>query len=123
MIRAFRTVVAVAGGGGGIGFVRAGLWFLRVAGGARKASDEPLAGSVTPLPGVMYPLAAMGLGLGLGLRFAPHASYPVNPGAGAKAINRTTLRLNQAGSSIAVRRRGRNLCHAPCVSSLKPILS
>ena len=69
MIRAFRAVVAIAGGVGGIGFVRAGLWFLRVAGGAGKASDEPLAGSVTPLPEVMYPLAAMGLGLGLGLLF------------------------------------------------------
>ena len=70
MIRAFRAVVAIAGGVGGIGFVRAGLWFLRVAGGAGRASDELLAGSVTtPLPGVMYPLAAMGLGLGLVLLF------------------------------------------------------
>src|SRR2546425_9321862 len=70
MIRAFRAVVAIAGVVGGIGFVRAGLWFLRVAGGAGKASDELLAGSVTmPLPGVMYPLAAMGLGLGLVLLF------------------------------------------------------
>ena len=66
MIRAFRAVVAIAGLLGGIGFLRAGLWFLREAGGAGKVSEGELAGSVaTPLPAVMYPLAAMGLGLGL----------------------------------------------------------
>ena len=62
--------MAIAGLVGGIGFVRAGLWFLREAGGAGKASEDQLAGSVTtPLPAVMYPLAAMGLGLGLVLLF------------------------------------------------------
>ena len=66
MIRAFRTVVAIAGLLGGIGFVRAGLWFLRDAPGAGKASEGPPAASVTVLlPGFMYSLAAMGLGLGL----------------------------------------------------------
>ena len=66
MIRAFRTVVAIAGLVGGIGFVRAGLWFLSEAGGAGKALEGPPTASVTvPLPGVMCPLAAMGLGLGL----------------------------------------------------------
>jgi len=68
MIRAFRTVVAIAGLVGGIGFVRAGMWFLRDARGAGKASEELLTGSVTALlPAVMYALAAMGLGLGLAL--------------------------------------------------------
>jgi len=66
MIRAFRSVVAIAGLAGGIGFVRAGLWFLRDARSAGNASDEMLAGSVTTLlPTAMYALAAMGLGLGL----------------------------------------------------------
>ncbi len=66
MIRAFRAVVAIAGLVGGIGFVRAGLWFLRDARGAGEASEGLLAGSVTTLPpAVMYGLAAMGLGLGL----------------------------------------------------------
>jgi len=70
MIRAFRTVVAIAGLVGGIGFVRAGLWFLSEAGGAGKALEGPPTASVTvPLPGVMCPLAAMGLGLGLVLLF------------------------------------------------------
>jgi hypothetical protein len=70
MIRAFRAVVAIAGVVSGIGFVRAGLWFLREAGGAGKASENQLAGSVTTqLPAAMYPLAAMGLGLGLVLLF------------------------------------------------------
>jgi len=55
MIRTFRIVVAIAGLVGGIGFVRAGLWFFREAGG----------GATAPLPAVMYPLAAMGIGLGL----------------------------------------------------------
>src|SRR2546428_7917475 len=68
MIRVFRSVVAIAGVLGGIGFVRAGLWFLRDAPGAGKASEGLPATSVTMLlPGVMYALAAMGLGLGLGL--------------------------------------------------------
>jgi hypothetical protein len=57
MIRAFRIVVAVAGLVGGIGFVRAGLWFFR---DARGAGGVP-----TPLSGIMYGLAAMGIGLGL----------------------------------------------------------
>jgi len=57
MIRAFRIVVAIAGLVGGIGFVRAGLWFLRDASGEGSAT--------TPLTSLMYPLAAMGLGLGL----------------------------------------------------------
>ena len=70
MIRAFRTVVAIAGLVGGIGFVRAGLWFLRDARGVGKASEDLLEGSATTqLPAVMYPLAAMGLGLGLVLLF------------------------------------------------------
>ncbi len=70
MIRAFRAVVAIAGLVGGTGFVRAGLWFLREAGGTGKASEGLLAGSVTMLlPAVMYALAAMGLGLGLVLLF------------------------------------------------------
>ena len=46
MIRAFRAVVAIAGLLGGIGFLRAGLWFLREAGGAGKVSEGELAGSV-----------------------------------------------------------------------------
>jgi len=66
MIRTFRAIVAIAGLVGGIGFVRAGLWFFREAGGAGLASEDQLAGNVTALqPAVMYPLAAMGLGLGL----------------------------------------------------------
>ncbi len=60
--------MAIAGLLGGIGFVRTGLWFLRDARGAGKASEGLLAGSVTTLlPAVMYALAAMGLGLGLAL--------------------------------------------------------
>ena len=66
MIRAFRAVVAIAGLLSGIGFVRAGLWFLRDAPGAGKAFEGLPAASVTVLlPGVTYSLAAMGLGLGL----------------------------------------------------------
>ena len=62
--------MAIAGLVGGIGFVRAGLWFLRDARSAGTASDGPLAGSVTNLlPAAMYGLAAMGLGLGLVLLF------------------------------------------------------
>src|SRR5437899_2240936 len=72
MIRVFRTAVAIAGLVGGIGFVRAGLWFLRDARSAGTASDGPLAGSVTNLlPAAMYGLAAMGLGLGLVLLPGP----------------------------------------------------
>jgi hypothetical protein len=69
MIRAFRTVVAIAGLVGGFGFVRAGLWFLRDAEGAVKAPDGLAESATTLLPAVMYPLAAMGLGLGLVLLF------------------------------------------------------
>ena len=59
MIRTFRIMVAIAGLVGGIGFVRAGLWFFREAGG--------VGGATAPLPAVMYPLTAMGIGLGLTL--------------------------------------------------------
>ena len=70
MIRAFRAVVAIAGLVGGIGFVRAGLWFLHDARGAGKTSEELLAEGVTTLlPTAMYGLAAMGIGLGLVLLF------------------------------------------------------
>jgi len=70
MIRVFRTAVAIAGLVGGIGFVRAGLWFLRDARSAGKSPEELLAGSVTtPLSAAMYGLAALGIGLGLVLLF------------------------------------------------------
>lgn len=70
MIRAFRAVVAIAGVVGGIGFVRAGLWFLRDARSAGMTAEEmPVESVTTLLPAAMYGLAAMGLGLGLVLLF------------------------------------------------------
>ena len=62
--------MAIAGLVGGIGFVRAGLWFLRDARGAGMAAEEmPVESVTTLLPAAMYGLAAMGLGLGLVLLF------------------------------------------------------
>lgn len=66
MMRMLRTIVAVFGFVGGIGFVRAGLWFFHDAGRAGKTAGELAAEGVSPLlPTSLYALAVMGIGLGL----------------------------------------------------------